>query len=200
MAEPEALIADEMIAGRRADVRGRLPDDMPRWMANLIVAIDTINLWAGRLAAWLIAPLMFVVVYEVLARYLFTSPTAWAYDLSRMLCGGAFILGSAYALSKGIHIRADFMYRKWPVKVQGWVDTVLYLVFYFPSMLIFMYVATEWAWISVSRAERGMDTAWMPLLGPVKSTLPLGIALLILQGFSELFKAIHAARKGRWPQ
>ena len=200
MAEPEALPDDEMIAGRRADVRGRLPDDMPGWMANVIVAIDTVNLWVGKLAAWLLVPLMAAMVYEVFMRYVFTAPTRWAYDVSRMLCGASFVLGAAYALSKGIHIRADFIYRKWPVKVQGWVDTLLYLVFYFPSMLIFMYVATDWAWISVSRFERGTDTAFMPYLGPVKSALPLGIALLILQGFSELFKAVHAARKGRWPQ
>ena len=200
MAEPEALPDDEMIAGRRADVRGRLPGDMPPWMANIIVAIDTINLWVGIAAAWLLVPLMAAMVYEVVARYLFTAPTRWAYDVSRMLCGASFVLGAAYALSRGIHIRADFIYKSWSVKAQGWVDTALYLLFYFPSLAIFMYVATDWAWISVSRMERGTDTAFMPYLGPVKSALPLGIALLILQGFSELFKAIHAARKGRWPQ
>jgi TRAP-type mannitol/chloroaromatic compound transport system permease small subunit len=200
MAEPEALPDDEMIAGRRADVRGRLPEDMPPWMANVIVAIDTVNLWVGKAAAWLLVPLAVAMVYEVMARYLFTAPTRWAYDVSRMLCGASFVLGAAYALSRGIHIRADFLYRTWPVKTQGWVDVALYLVFYFPAMLIFMYVATDWAWISLSRGERGTDTAFMPYLGPVKSALPLGIALLILQGFSELFKAIHAGRKGRWPQ
>jgi TRAP-type mannitol/chloroaromatic compound transport system permease small subunit len=200
MAQPEALPDDEMIAGRRADVRGRLPTDMPAWMANVIVAIDTVNLWVGTVAAWLLVPLMAAMVYEVFVRYVFTAPTTWAYDVSRMLCGASFVLGAAYALSKGIHIRADFIYRKWPVSTQGWVDVALYLVFYFPSMLIFMYVATDWAWISLSRGERGTDTAFMPLLGPVKSALPAGIALLILQGISELFKAIHAARKGRWPQ
>jgi TRAP-type mannitol/chloroaromatic compound transport system permease small subunit len=200
MAQPEALPDDEMIAGRRADVRGRLPEDMPPWMANVIVAIDTVNLWVGKAAAWLLVPLAVAMVYEVMARYLFTAPTRWAYDVSRMLCGASFVLGAAYALSRGIHIRADFLYRTWPVKTQGWVDVALYLVFYFPAMLIFMYVATDWAWISLSRGERGTDTAFMPYLGPVKSALPLGIALLILQGFSELFKAIHAGRKGRWPQ
>lgn len=200
MAEPEALPDDEMIAGRRAYIGDRLPRDMPVWMASIIVAIDTINLWVGKLAAWLLVPLMFVMVYEVLSRYLFTAPTRWAYDYSRMLCGASFVLGAAYALSRGIHIRADFIYRKWSVRTQGRVDSALYLLFYFPSMLIFMYVATDWAWVSLSRGERGTDTAFMPLLGPVKSTLPVGIALLILQGFSELLKAIHAARNGRWPQ
>ena len=193
-------LTDEMIAGRRPDSHDHLPEDMPRWMSSVIVTIDTISLWTGRVVAWLTVPLMLVIVYEVLARYLFTAPTRWAYDISRMLYGAMFMLGAAYALSKGVHIRADFIYRRWPVKVQGWVDTLLYLICYFPTMGIFLFVSTEWAWISVSRGERGTDTAWMPLLGPLKSCVPIGISFLILQGISELLKSVHAARKGKWPQ
>ena len=193
-------LTDEMIAGRRPDSHDHLPDDMPRWMSSIIVTIDTISLWTGRVVAWLTLPLMLVIVYEVTARYLFTAPTRWAYDISRMLYGAMFVLGAAYALSKGVHIRADFIYRRWSVKTQGWVDTLLYLVCYFPTMGIFLWVSTEWAWISLSRGERGTDTAWMPLLGPLKSCVPIGISFLILQGISELLKSVHAARKGKWPQ
>ena len=193
-------LGDEMIAGRRPDSHDHLPDDMPRWMSSIIVTIDTISLWTGRVVAWLTLPLMLVIVYEVSARYLFTAPTRWAYDISRMLYGAMFVLGAAYALSKGVHIRADFIYRRWSVKTQGWVDTLLYVVCYFPTMAIFLWVSTEWAWISLSRGERGTDTAWMPLLGPLKSCVPIGISFLILQGISELLKSVHAARKGKWPQ
>lgn len=193
-------LADELIAGRRPDSHGHLPEDMPRWMSSIIVTIDTISLWTGRVVAWITLPLMLVVVYEVAARYLFTAPTRWAYDISRMLYGAMFVLGAAYALSKGVHIRADFIYRRWSVKTQGWVDTLLYVLCYFPTMGIFLWVSTEWAWISVSRGERGTDTAWMPLLGPLKSCVPIGISFLLLQGISELLKSVHAARKGEWPQ
>jgi TRAP-type mannitol/chloroaromatic compound transport system permease small subunit len=196
----EHNLTDEMIAGRRPDSHGHLPEDMPLWMSTLIVVIDTFSLWTGRLVGWLVVPLMFATVYEVLARYFFTAPTVWAYDVSRMLCGAMFVIGAAYALSKGIHIRSDFIYRKWSVKTQGRVDLALYLFCYFPAMIVFLYVATDWAWVSLSRGERGTDTAWMPLLGPVKATLPIGIAFLILQGISELLKAWYAAAKGRWPQ
>jgi TRAP-type mannitol/chloroaromatic compound transport system permease small subunit len=196
----EHNLTDEMIAGRRADIRGRLPADMPRWMAAIIVAVDTISLWTGRLIAWLTLPLTAAMTYEVTARYFFTAPTVWAYDISRMLYGAMFVLGAAYALSKGIHIRSDFIYRKWSVRTQGRVDLALYLVCFFPAMLILLYVSTDWAWASLSRGERGTDTAWMPLLGPVKSTLPVGVALLILQGISETLKAVHAATKGKWPE
>ena len=194
------ILTDELIAGRRADGASGLPDDMPPWMSRTIVVIDTFSLWTGHVVSWLCVPLMFAMVYEVVARYAFTAPTAWAYDISRMLYGAFFVLGSAYALSKGVHIRSDFLYRGWSVRTQGRVDAGLYLVFYFPSMLIFLWVASKWAWKAIDGAERGMDTAWMPLLGPVKSCLPVGIAFLIIQGVSELLKSLHAARSGRWPQ
>jgi TRAP-type mannitol/chloroaromatic compound transport system permease small subunit len=191
-------LQDELIAGRRGDAR--LPDDMPRWMARVIVAVDTFSLWVGRLSAWLTVPLMAAMLYEITARYLFHAPTLWAYDISRMVYGAMFVIGAGYALSKGVHIRSDFLYRNWQVTTQARVDAALYIVFYFPSMLIFLWVATQWAWGSLSQGERGTDTSFMPLLGPIKSCLPVGVAFLVIQGVSELLKALYAARKGRWPQ
>ena len=199
MSEPENL-TDEMIAGRRHDPHEGLPQDMPLWMKRTILAIDTFSLWVGRAVAWLLVPMMFVTVYEVMSRYFFNSPTVWAYDLSRMLCGAMFIVGAAYALSKGVHIRSDFLFRKWHPKTQGRVESALYLICFFPAMLVLMYVCSQWAWSSLIRGERGTDTAWMPLLGPVRSALPIGIAFLIIQGVSELLKALNAARSGKWPQ
>lgn len=199
MSEQKQEFTDELIAGQRADPHG-LPRDMPPWMARTIVAIDTFSLWVGKIVAWLTVPLIASMVYEVLARYLFTAPTAWAYDISRMLYGAMFVLGAAYALSKGVHIRADFIYRKWSIKTQGAVDLALYVICFFPTMIVLLWVSTDWAWVSVSRAERGMDTAWMPLLGPIKSCLPVAVAFLILQGISEVLKCWHAATKGAWPE
>jgi len=173
---------------------------MPRWMARTIVAIDTFSGWTGRIVSWLTLPLMAAMVYEVVARYFFTAPTMWAYDISRMLYGALFTLGAGYALSKGVHIRSDFLYRNWSVKTQGRVDAALYLLFYFPSMLIFLWVASDWAWVAVSRSERGMDTAWMPLLGPIKSCLPFAVLFLVVQGVSELLRSLYAASRGRWPE
>lgn len=187
-----------MIAGRRESTR--LPEDMPRAMAGTIRAVDALNRWIGWIAAWATVPLMGAMIYEITARYLFHAPTLWAYDISRMLYGAMFVIGAGYALSKGVHIRSDFLYRKWQVTTQARVDAVLYIVFYFPSMVIFLWVATQWAWGSVINAERGTDTSFMPLLGPIKSCLPVGVLFLVIQGVSELMKALYAARTGRWPQ
>jgi len=176
-----------------------MPNDMPGWMAAIVLVADNVNLWVGRIVAWLVLPLMAAMVYEITARYFFAAPTIWAYDTSRMLYGAMFMLGAGYALAKGVHIRADFIYRNWSVKTQGWIDATLYLVLYFPAMLIFAKVAWDFAASSIARGERGMDTAWMPQLGPIKAALAAGVILLVLQGLAELCKSWYAATRGRWP-
>jgi TRAP-type mannitol/chloroaromatic compound transport system permease small subunit len=199
MAEEERVdLADELLAGRRHRL-GRMPNDMPGWMALIVLVADTVNLWVGRIVAWLVLPLMAAMVYEITARYFFAAPTIWAYDMSRMLYGAMFMLGAGYALAKGVHIRADFIYRNWSVRTQGRIDAALYLVFYLPAMLIFANVAWGYAAEAIIRGERGMDTAWMPQLGPIKAALAAGVILLLLQGMAELCKSWYAATRGRWP-
>lgn len=191
-------ISDEMIAERRQGT-GKMPDDMPKWMANTINIIDKSSKWIGNVVCWITVPLMFAMVYEVFARKLFLAPTMWAYDMSRFFYGALFMLGAGYALSRGVHIRADFLYRNFKVKNQGLVDFWLYLLFYFPGLIFFFYMTTGFVIESIQRGERGMDTAWMPFLWPIKACLWFGILFLLIQGISELFKSYYAWKKGKWP-
>ena len=195
---PKLDISDEMIAERRSG-SGKMPDDMPTWMAKTIVNIDKFSKLIGNIVCWITIPLMLGMVYEVLARKLFLAPTIWAYDMSRFFYGALFMLGAGYALSKGVHIRADFLYRNFKVKTQGRIDFSLYLLFYFPGLIVFLYMTTGFVQESIMRNERGMDTTWMPYMWPIKSCLWIGIVFLLIQGISELFKSYYAAVKGKWP-
>ena len=197
--EPTKLdISDEMIAERRGG-SGKMPEDMPSWMASTIVNIDKFSKWVGNVVCWILMPLIFAMTYEVLARKLFLAPTIWAYDISRFLYGALFMLGAAYALSKGVHIRADFLYRNFKTKNQGKIDFWLYLLFYFPGLLVFLYMTIGFVGESIQRGEKGMDTTWMPYMWPIKSCLLIGIVFLLIQGISELFKSYWAATRGKWP-
>jgi TRAP-type mannitol/chloroaromatic compound transport system permease small subunit len=197
--EPTKLdISDEMIAERRGG-SGKMPDDMPSWMASSIVNIDKFSKWVGNVVCWILIPLIFAMTYEVLARKLFLAPTIWAYDISRFLYGALFMLGAAYALSKGVHIRADFLYRNFKTKNQGKIDFWLYLLFYFPGLIVFLYMTIGFVGESIQRGEKGMDTTWMPYMWPIKTCLMVGIIFLLIQGISELFKSYWAATKGKWP-
>ena len=191
-------ISDEMIAERRSG-SGKMPDDMPKWMAILITGIDKFSKRVGYVVCWITMPLIIGMVYEVLARKLFLAPTIWAYDMSRFLYGALFMLGAGYALSKGVHIRADFLYRNFKVKTQGIVDFWLYLLFYFPGLLVFFYMTVGFVQESIMRSERGMDTAWMPYMWPIKMCLLVGIIFLLIQGISEILKSYWAATRGKWP-
>jgi TRAP-type mannitol/chloroaromatic compound transport system permease small subunit len=190
--------SDEMIAERRQGT-GQMPEDMPKWMASTITNIDNWSRWIGKVVCWITMPLMLAMTYEVLARKLFLAPTMWAYDMSRFFYGALFMLGAGYALSKGVHIRADFLYRNFKVKTQGLIDFWLYLLFYFPGLLAFFYMTTIFVMESIQRGERGMDTAWMPYMWPIKACLWFGILFLLVQGISELLKSYYAAKKGKWP-
>ena len=197
--EPGRLdISDEMIAERRGG-SGKMPEDMPTWMSKTIVGIDRFSKLIGNIVCWLTIPLILGMVYEVFARKLFLSPTIWAYDMSRFFYGALFMLGAGYALSKGVHIRADFLYRNFKVKTQGKVDFWLYLLFYFPGLLVFLYMTIGFVQESIMRGEKGMDTTWMPYMWPIKSCLWFGIVFLLIQGISELLKSYYAMTKGKWP-
>jgi TRAP-type C4-dicarboxylate transport system permease small subunit len=79
------------------------------------------------------------LVYEVVARYVFDSPTLWAYDMTFMLYGAFFMLGSAYTLQRKGHIRTDSFYGGWSPRRQGIVDAVCYMVMFMPFAAIFLW-------------------------------------------------------------
>ena len=191
-------ISDEMIAERR-DGSSKMPKDMSKWMAKSIITIDKFSKRIGNIVCWILMPLILAMTYEVIARKLFLAPTIWAYDISRFLYGALFMLGAGYALSKGVHIRADFLYRNFKIKNQGKIDFILYILFYFPGLIVFLYMTTGFLQESIMRGERGMDTTWMPYMWPIKSCLWIGIVFLLVQGISELFKSYYAMTKGKWP-
>ena len=197
---PEDLdVTDELIAERRSGAPGDLPDDMAGWMRSAITRIDTFSLWCGRIFCWMLVPLMLAMVWEVVARKLFIAPTMWAYDVSRMLSGALFLVGAGYALMRGVHIRADFIYRNWAPRRQAVIDAALYVALFFPAMIFFLLISygfAEKAWL---RWELSMDTAWMAPVAPVRTAMPLGALFLIVQGVSELLKCIYAMQKNRWP-
>ena len=196
--EKEFDLKDELIADRKVGFFNK-PDDMSDLSYNTIIYIDKCNLLIGKIVSWIIVPLFLAMVYEVIARKFFLAPTMWAYDMSRFMYGGMFMLGAAYALSRGVHIRADFLYRNFKIKNQGLVDFWLYLIFYFPGLIFFLYMTTGFVLESIQRQEKGMDTAWMPLLWPIKACLWFGIVFLLIQGVSELLKSYYAMKKGKWP-
>ena len=166
-------------------------------LTQTVRTIDRFAEICGVAVAWLMVPLMAAVVYEVVARYAFNAPTAWSFDVSYMLYGAMFMLGAAYALRIGAHIRTDFFWERGSQRTRGVIDTVAYLAFFFPGIALFFWVGWGEAWYAWEIAEVSEQTPWRPLLWPLKACIPLAAALLLLQGLSELTKSLYAALTGR---
>ena len=206
-------IADELIAERRKEKPGETPDDMTSWQRPITGSIDVINDWAGKILCLLMVPLIGVVVFEVISRNAFAimssygwdetaraigiGPTVFAYDISRMISGVLFMGAAGYGLMRGVHIRADFLYRNWSDKTQATVDAVLYIAFFIPSMLFFTIIAAQYWELAYRTGETAFDSPWQPLLWPARLAMPVGGLLLLLQGFPELFRAFHKMGKER---
>src|SRR3954463_2278306 len=165
-------------------------------LIRMVRTIDKFTDSTGVWIAWLNLPLVFVVAWEVIARYAFNAPTIWSFDVTYMLYGTIFMLGCAYALHKGAHIRTDFFYEKWTARTRGMVDSISYLVFFFPSIVMLLAVSANEAWYSFGISETSEQTPWRPILWPYKSVVPLTCLLLLIQGVSELIKSFYAARMG----
>jgi len=165
-------------------------------LVRLVQLVDRFTDTTGTWVAWLNVPLVLVVCYEVMMRYVFDAPTTWVFDITYMLYATVFMLGSAYALHKGAHIRTDFFFENWSVRTKGTIDSVAYLVFFFPSLIVFFVVTFNQAVYAFQIQEMSDQTPWRPLLWPFKSVVPLTCLLLLIQGVSETIKSFYAARTG----
>ena len=159
-------------------------------------AIDRFTEWVGVAVAWTMIPLVVAVAWEVVGRYAFNAPTLWSFDITYMLYGAMFMLGAAYALRVGAHIRTDFFYENWSPRTKGVIDSVAYIVFFFPGLALFLWVGWGEALYAWDIQEVSEQTPWRPVLWPLKAAIPLAAALLLLQGISELAKSLYAALTG----
>jgi TRAP-type mannitol/chloroaromatic compound transport system permease small subunit len=163
---------------------------------RVVRTVDAFTDATGTCIAWLNVPLVLIVCYEVISRYALDAPTIWSFDLTYMLYGTIFMLGAAYTLRKGAHIRTDFFFEKWSVRTRGLIDSTAYLLFFFPSLVLLLVVSWHEGWYSFLIGETSEQTPWRPILWPFKMVVPLTCLLLLIQGVSETIKSVYAARTG----
>jgi TRAP-type mannitol/chloroaromatic compound transport system permease small subunit len=168
-------------------------------MIKFIYFVDSLSAWVGKAFAWLILVLTFGVSYEVFVRYALRAPTTWAFDFSYITYGALFLMAGAYTLSRNGHVRGDVIYRLWPQRTQAVIDLVLYILFFFPAILAFMYSGWNFALFSIRFFEVSIfSPAGVPVF-PLKALIPVTGVFLFLQGAAEVMRCIIAIRDGRWP-
>ncbi|MBN1332984.1 MAG: TRAP transporter small permease subunit [Synergistales bacterium] len=163
---------------------------------GLFDLIEWLNEKIGMIGAWIVIPLNAVVVYEVVIRYVFNNPTDWVYDTAWMLFSAMFLLGGGYTMVHKRHVRIDIIFSALPKRWQAWYDTFFFAVIFLPVMAILTWKGYQFAARAWTSSEYLSTTLWHFPAGPVKTMIPIGFGMLLLQGIVELFRNLRVAVKG----
>ncbi len=156
--------------------------------------IDTFTEFYGKLTAWATLTMMLCTCFVVVARYLFGSGSIALQETVIYLHAFAFMLGTAFTLKRGGHVRVDIFYRHFSPHSRALVDTFGALFFLLPTCglifwLSFDYVSNSWAIY-----ERSAESAGLPWVYLLKTLLLIMPALLLLQGIGEFLKSLRILR------
>ena len=167
-------------------------------MQKLLLFIDAMSTWLGKIAAWAVVVLTFLISWEVFSRYALNDPHAWVLDAQIMLYGFLFMLAGAYTLAKNGHVRGDVLYGFLRPRTQATLDLVLYIVFFMPGVIALTYAGWTYAQESLAIREQTFSAVPIPLY-PFKFVIPVSGFMLLLQGIVEVIRCIMCLRDGAWP-
>jgi TRAP-type mannitol/chloroaromatic compound transport system permease small subunit len=167
-------------------------------MIRFIRFADSLSAWFGKTFAWLVLFMAFGTGYEVFVRYVLNKPTPWALDVSFIMYGSLFMIGGAYTLSRGGHVRGDFLYRLLQPRNQARLDFVLYLIFFFPGVSALILAGWKYAARSWSYGEVSVNSpAGIPVY-QFKTVIVITGILLFIQGVAQVMRCIIAMRTNEW--
>lgn len=162
-----------------------------RILALLLRGIDKLSEGIGLLVSVLMPAMVVVLAIEVIARYVFNSPTLWAYDTAIFMFGYTGLLAGAYALRRKEHINVDLIYVRLSQRGRAILDVLTGLLFFFFMALVVIY-----GWTAAAEAIEGGEataTLWGPPVGHFKLMIPVGAALLLLQGMANWIRSLYLA-------
>jgi TRAP-type mannitol/chloroaromatic compound transport system permease small subunit len=187
-APPEAVVPDVAMAGTHEDPTMHLH-------TRITDALEWINIRAGKFVAYWAVISVFAYYYEVIARYVFNSPTNWVHESMFLMYGMQYMLCGAYAYREDQHVRVDVFYSKFSPRGKAIADIVT-SVFFFIFILTMLWTGSRFALDAINNHEVSF-TEWGIQYWPVKLMLPIGAALMALQGLSQLIKDIVFVTSGR---
>ena len=156
-------------------------------LLKLSQGIDALNERIGRLVIWLVLAATLISAGNAVVRYgLNTSSNAWL-EIQWYLFGLIFLLGAGYTLKHNGHVRIDVLYGRFSTRAKAWVDLLGGLLFLLPMSGIIAWLGWDFFLASYAVDETSPDAGGL-LRWPIKLAVPLGFALLWLQGASEVIK------------
>jgi TRAP-type mannitol/chloroaromatic compound transport system permease small subunit len=168
-------------------------------MQKVLLFVDKMSTRVGQAFSWFIVALTLLVSWEVFSRYALDRPHAWAFDGMIQLYGTLFMMAGAYTLAKNGHVRGDVLYGFFPPRLQAGLDLALYLLFFIPGVVAFLWAGYYYAGESWAIREGSNVTADGPPYYPFKTVIPIAGAFLLLQGIVEIVRSAICLKQGAWP-
>jgi TRAP-type mannitol/chloroaromatic compound transport system permease small subunit len=165
---------------------------MPRVLQSYVRVMDSMTMRFGLGVQGLIFVIIGILLYETVARYIFNAPTLWSIEMSKFVFGAYFLLGGAYVLLTGGHVRMDVIYSRWSSRRKALMDAGLF-VFFVIFVGFTLRSSIHHATVSTMMMQRS-GTPWHPYLWPIKIIVAIGFLLMLLQGISQFIKYIATAR------
>lgn len=167
---------------------------------SFCLIVDKINEIIAKSAAWLIIPLIITIGYEVVARYIFNSPTIWSYEMTYFISSLLIMMSMAYTFKIKGHVGIDILINKFPVRVQAFLFVLFSLVFFFPMWFLILKVMIPNVIFAFNSNEKSWVGSWLPVIWPFKAWIVTGLVMLFLQGVVEVIRNIEIIRTGREEQ
>ena len=164
-------------------------------LKSILKLIDTVSEYQGRIVCVLIFPVIFIVLYEVISRYIFNTPTIWVHELSSHIIGTFVILGGAYALYLKAHVNVDVLYAKLSPRKRAILDLVSWCFFYL-FIGIMLYEGVELAVRAWTIVERSQTPFAIPTY-PLKTIIPIGAFFILLQGLAKTARDVVMVVTGK---
>ena len=164
-----------------------------KFLITIARAIDAANETIGRTVLWLVGAATLISALNALARYgLGRSSNAWL-EIQWYLFGAIILLAAGYTLKHNGHVRIDIIYGRWSARTQAWIDLLGALLFLLPLCGLMVWLALPGFVDSFQSGEMSPDAGGL-IRWPVRLLIPLGFALLALQGVAEIIKRIAFLR------
>lgn len=158
--------------------------------------VDKLNRRIGLLVSWLTPIIAFILVYELIMRYVFNSPTIWAHEISQFLFGITFMLGAGYTLLGNGHVNMDIFHSRFSTKGKARLDMATAL-FAFLYLGVLVWKSGYMAIDSCKYKETLAGSFLRPPIYPMKVLFFVGCLLFLLQAVSKFVKDFKTARAGQ---
>ena len=167
-------------------------------MDSFIKAIERLSDKSGEITNYLIYPGIFVLMWEIVARYLFNAPTIWAHGVSQRLFAVYYIMSGAYVLRQNAHINMDLIYTRRSPRTKAILDLIGGLPFFITS-LVLLWFGSLFAWESLRQLEP-CNTIFRAPVYPVKVMVPIAAFLLFLQGLAKFCRTLSYLITGKFKE